>query len=341
MSKFFQPRAIAAAVGACAALLASSSANAFVYGISHLEVQNLTIGVTGATTTVESFTFTLANTAALNGAPVVTGANCGGNLTSNTCSAVSPTLDAGANNAPGSTLLRVNNVYSFLGKDQTNSYSGSDNVITSAELVQFGSPTNTNQIAESLLNSNGFASANSEITSNTTLTWTINIGANGATLSLNFNADPDQQSLINDLFAGVFSSLTNMNATFTLSDNAGRGDVSWSPQGTAGSNCIVTDSGGFAGVACAETADGADLNDNTTTGTNNNIADENSFEAANVFAAFGIDITGLPAGTYSLGLNSVTSTSIIRQAVPEPASVALIGLALAGLGVARRRRQAR
>ncbi|WP_369293000.1 PEP-CTERM sorting domain-containing protein [Klebsiella quasipneumoniae] len=41
---------------------------------------------------------------------------------------------------------------------------------------------------------------------------------------------------------------------------------------------------------------------------------------------------------YSLSLQATTTTSVDRLAIPEPGSVALVGLALGGLGFASKRR---
>lgn len=326
MIKLAKLSTLAAVSAACAALFGTTSANAYVYGVSHLKVQDLTIAVTPAATAT-SFTFNQVNTASMNGGPTATGASCN-SVGAPACGA-GPVLDSGPANAAGSTLPRVNNSFAFLGTNQVDSYSGADSVITTAQLVT-GTPTNVEQIAESLLNTNGFATASSEQQSNTALSFVFDV-AGGSTLSLRFLADPDQRSGISGLIGGYLSQ-TNLNASFTLSGNGG--SVSWAPQGTADNDCNVL---GLAGVTCTETDDDADLNFNTSTAVNPSNHD-NSFEVGDIFAAFGIDITGLAAGSYTLALNAVTSTSIIRN-VPEPDALALLGIALAGLALTTRRRK--
>ncbi|WP_163495046.1 hypothetical protein, partial [Escherichia coli] len=54
------------------------------------------------------------------------------------------------------------------------SYSNADSQVTTAKLVQ-GGKTNTVQIAESLLNTNGSATANTEVKSTTTLVTNLAI----------------------------------------------------------------------------------------------------------------------------------------------------------------------
>jgi len=316
---------LATAIGAMGAMSVAGPASAYVYGLSHLEIANLTISTTGvAITSPPVFTFNLTNTATFGG-NTISSASCS-SIAAN-CSAVSPVLDATVANGPGNTLNRAENNYSFIGPNGLSSYATSDSVITTAQLVQ-GVPTSTNQIAESELNSNGSASANAEIQSNTTLVWVLTLAA--GSLSLDFSADPDMLVEINDI-PGVFSAQANMNSSFSLSKNDGSESVTWTPNGTPGNDCSAN--GGT--VACAETADTQDLNRNISTGTNPSSI-SNSYDAASLLTAFGINITGLSGGTYSLALNAVTSNSLVR--VPEPGTIALLGAALAGLGFAGRRK---
>ena len=82
---------------------------------------------------------------------------------------------------------------------------------------------------------------------------------------------------------------------------------------------------------------GRTANRNVSTGTNPSTFD-NSYEVADNFERFGILVSNLEAGDYTIALNALTSTSITR-AVPEPGSLALIGLAFLGLGFGASRRQ--
>lgn len=333
MSHFANLKAVAAAAGACAALFASAPAAAYVYATSHLEVTNLAIITTPGLMIPLNYSFDATNKAAMNNPGVSSGASC--DNFSTFCSLVSPVLDAAVVNAAGSTMLRANNNFAFLGTSFADSYSNADSVINTAALVQ-GIPTSINQIAESLLSVNGFATANSEQQSNTSLRNTFSLGpAFGATdLDLSFMADPDMRSQINGA-PGSYLSQANMNVSFTLSNSNGD-SVNWSPKGTAANDCVV--SGAWFGlVTCMETADTQNLNRNTSAAANPSTSD-NSFEAGQVLTAFGIHIAGLTADTYTLALNAVTSTTIRRNVIPEPDALALVGIAMAGLAFTARRR---
>ncbi len=321
----------AAIVGAVASGL-SGMASAYEYALSHLLVSGFAF--TGSAATVESYTFNLTNTAVLTGSPgVITSASCSGTATTTTCSAFpANTLDAPVAEIPAGTRGGENN-FTFVGPVGT--YASSDSVIYTAQLVD-GIPSSAEQIAEVDVAGNGTSLGNAELQSNTTVTFEVDLAS---TFDLNFFADPDMEAAINDPPGGTHSAQANLTTSFTLTSNTDDSIfITWSPQGTATNDCIVSPAAALAGITCVETFDTQDLNHNLGTGTNPSDL-QFSLEQANVLTQFGIHVTGLPQDTYSLALNSLTSANVTSlQAAPEPVSLALVGVGLLGMGFGLRRR---
>ncbi|MNT50946.1 PEP-CTERM motif protein [compost metagenome] len=140
---------------------------------------------------------------------------------------------------------------------------------------------------------------------------------------------------------GQLSTATaNLVVTFTITDAAGATVFNWTPDGVIGS-------GIFGGT---ENADGANLNTSLAT---NFLTRGNLFTydpsgcgtptGTGVGTACGSNFSSvsnaLTAGNYTLTLNAVESVDLVKQAAtPEPGTLALLGLGLAGLGYARRRK---
>lgn len=319
----FRRTMLAAAAAAVVATGFATSASAYVYGLSYLDIDGLAIEASSPATNI-TFTFDLTNSARfpLGSPPVTQAASCD-NL--GTPCGANPVLDANAANGSGNTVNRANNDFSFLGPTNSGSFATSDSIIRSAELVNL-LPTSTEQIAESQLNTNGGAQSNALIQSNTNLRW--NFTTTGGTLGLSFNADPALRAAVNDL-AGLYSSQADISATFSLTGTGGGAAglrVSWAPQGTAQNDCTVN---GSLTVTCVESADSQDLNNNVGTGIN---PSDVPFSLAAGSTPFGILLANLPAGDYSLVLAANTSNSI-RRSIPEPGVLGLVGLALLGAGV--------
>ena len=338
--------AVATALG-----LGAGQASADVYGLSAVSIDDLFINFVnsqGASAndrvTINNFNFTLQNTAVLNGVGVLTTATCGGTIASNTCSAATPTLDALAANAPGSAFNRNNNqvfgdgTFTVFGLGGGN-WSNSDSVIYTSELTSAGAnPTLTDQIAEANIASALSASASSLIQSITgfTLTFTVSQASGDPTgMVLGFLADPDMRAeILNEL--GIASAQANMAVSVRLTKDGTLGTgLEWAPDGTTTNNCIT---GG--GVTCVETDDSESLNILVGTTTNNTSASHSWGPNVEGSFPFGIAATGLTAGNWTLTLAATTSTQLSRTNIPEPASLALVGLAMLGLGATVRRRKA-
>lgn len=335
MTKFSTLKVVAAAAGICTSMFAAGTASAYSYATSHIKVEDLRINAYTASTPFNAaqllgYSFSQNNSATLNGSNATKTAACG--TSSTACPNSSPILNAAVANAPGSTVVRADNSFAALGFDATNSYSNGDSVLYTAELPQGGVfPTSAELIAESLLNVNGDAQASAGQTSTTSLRATYAL-AGGTGLTLSFAALGDLLSQISGP-DGSFLAQSGMNVDFKLTKQGG-GSVSWSPNGSvAGGDCVVSN---LAGVTCAELADGADLNGETGASFNPFDSDPEIFARS----LFGIDIKGLVAGNYTLVLNAKVSTDVSRK-VPEPDALALLGIALAGLAFATKRKSAK
>jgi len=321
---------LATGIAAALALGVAGQANASVYASSSLKIQEFRVNITGlAANPIDSYEFTLTTTATLNGAssPVQTN-TCSGTTPGSGCNTL-PSLDASAANAPGGTIVRANNDFSFFGPG-TDTYSNSDSVIYTSELGN-GVPSSTAQIAESELQGNGAARANAEITSNTGFTFTFIISGTGS-LALSFQADPSLYAEINQLAFTSGAAQANMNTSFSLTKNDGTSEINWRPNGSAGSDCSVT--GSVASVTCAEDNDNADLNQNLSVTSNPATV---QYSRAAGWSLMGITVDGLTDGAWTLAVNGNTSTS--TRTVPEPSVLALLGIAIAGMGAVSRRRK--
>lgn len=313
------------AAAALAMLCAAGSAQAGAYGYSYNNIFGLVIAVPTGQITVANSTTISRSTATLNGVSVIQGG--------------SGSLDAPRANV-GAVTKGQND---FTQQGPSGDYSRGDAQIVSTQFPSFPAGSTSTQVvnvAEAHLDGPaGTADASGRNGSTTGFSVDFIVGSPTATLSFDFLASPFMQVFLQSTVGQLSTTTANLVVTFTITDAAGLTVFNWAPDGVLGSI--------FGGT---ENADGANLNTSLAT---NFLTRGNLFTydpsgcgtptGTGVGTACGSNFSSvsnaLTAGNYTLTLNAVESVDLVKQAAtPEPGTLALLGLGLAGLGYARRRK---
>ncbi|SFX16429.1 PEP-CTERM protein-sorting domain-containing protein [Janthinobacterium lividum] len=316
------------ATAALAMLCAAGSAQAGAYGYSYNNIFGLVIAVPTGQITVANSTTISRSTATLNGVSVINGG--------------AGSLDAPRANV-GPVIKGEND---FTQQGPAGNYSRGDAQIVSTQFPSFPPGSTSTQavnVAEAHLDGPaGTADASGRNGSTTGFSVDFVVGSPTATLSFDFLASPFMQVFLQSTVGQLSTATANLVVTFTITDAAGATVFNWTPDGVIGS-------GIFGGT---ENADGANLNTSLAT---NFLTRGNLFTydpsgcgtptGTGVGTACGSNFSSvsnaLTAGNYTLTLNAVESVDLVKQAAtPEPGTLALLGLGLAGLGYARRRKVA-
>lgn len=323
------------------ALGMAGSANAGVYGGAGLNIQDLNISFTAPggiqTGAVTGFTFVTSANATLNGVSSNQNTTCG-TIAGPACSNVAPVLQATAN-APGGAPIRPAGNFNFFGPGVGQTFSNSASQIGEAALST-GNPTTANQVSEVEIAGTGSGNSDTKVTSTTAFNFVFNVASDNATFDISFLADPDLFSSVNTTGLISDAAQSSVSLSFNLS-GAGSTQVSWAPDGVLSAVPAANCSG--ATVACQELSDLESLNLTRILGpgnpNSNGYSDTRTGGADPGLQLYAFRVTGLLAGTYSLGLTGTTAAEAQQITVPEPGMMSLLGIGLIGMGYAGRNRK--
>jgi hypothetical protein len=212
-------------------------------------------------------------------------------------------------------------------------YSWGDAIVVTEQSAT-GTPIVARNAAESNIPDTGFANASGRNDSSTTLTVNLTVGgacaaapvAAQCSVDFAFEADPYIQAVLDAAAAGVVARGA-INLTVTITPVGGTIPIfQWAPDGVVGTGIV----GG------TETADAENLNQTQQALSPGVTQTFSAPYGADGFGAYHAFSNPLAPGQYTLALSMVEATDV-RRTVPEPTSLALLGLGMVGVAWARRR----
>jgi hypothetical protein len=319
-----------------AGMVLSSQAQAGAYALSSVVLKDGMITVTGGTATIGNSSgatrtagtpapMTLASDVKFGPLPNALPATQGTLRTDETTTAAGPTGGAGVNELG----------YDPFGKTAT-AYSWGDGRVISEQTADLSSLIALRNAAEGNIPGTGFANSGAENGSSSSLTsFTIDLGGPAA-LAFEFLANPyGRVSLEPDAALGSKAEANfDNNLTITAVDVVGIATgtqvFSWAPDGVLNS---------VPGGTEISDGDGTGAHGlNSTLGTTT-AGDDLEFSPGSAFFFYSVETNPLAAGRYEFTLNTDESQFVIQNQIPEPATLALLGLGMLGMGFAGRRRR--
>jgi len=316
-----------------AGMVISSQAQAGAYALSSVVLTGGMVTVNGGSATIgvtSSATSTAGNPAPMTrqgdvkfgpGLPNALPATQGTNVrTDEDTVTVGPTGGGGTNEAGYRPFNPVGAAYSW-----------GDGIVLSQQTADPGSTIAIRNAAEGWIPGAGNANSGAENSSTSSLTsFAIDLGG-PATLAFEFFANPYGRVMLGADAGPNSKAEANFdnNLTITAVDVAGIATntevFSWTPNG------IVDPVSGGTEISDAENLNG-------TIGTIT-AGDSITFSPGVGFGLFSVVTNELAAGRYQFTLNTDESQFVIQNQVPEPATLALVGLGMLGMGFTVRRRK--
>lgn len=247
--------------------------------------------------------------------------------------------DAPVSNGTGSFPVRPNELTFTTGAGNTyykpygqlgTSYSWGDAKVVSEQSIT-GIPIVARNAAETNIPVAGFGDADGRNASSTSLSLPVSVGKDCDThsciMDFSFKADPYIKVVLDALAAGKVARGV-LATSITLSKVGGLIPIfAWAPDGAPGGI-----------VGGTEVKDAENLNLTREVLFPGTSAEYSPAYGADIFGSFEAFTNPLGAGEYTLSLSMIEKTD--AQRVPEPATLALMGIGLLGWGFVRRHKQA-